>query len=93
MQFIDKITLNRTYALVRKVIFILFEKLAISYCVWKHWANFKQYMTECDKAQLRGKYYIGTGLTGGSWGEGLQATGMAVSEGGNACRDKHWCIR
>ena len=50
-------------------------------------------MTDCDKAQLRGKYYIGTGLTGGSWGEGLQATGMAVSEGGNACRDKHWCIR
>ena len=48
-------------------------------------------MTECDKAQLRGKYYIGTGLTGGYWGEGLQATGMAVSEGGNACRDKHWC--
>ena len=55
--------------------------------------NFKQYMTECDKAQLRGKYYIGTGLTEGYWGEGLQALGMAVSEGGNACRDKHWCIR
>ena len=50
-------------------------------------------MTDCDKAQLRGKYYIGTGLTGGSWGEGLQATGMPMSEGGNACRDKHWCIR
>ena len=31
-------------------------------------------MTECDKAQLSGKYYIGTGLTEGSWVEGLQGT-------------------
>ena len=57
LQLIDKTTLNRTYALVEKVFIKIFEKLAISYCVCKNWVNFKQYMTECDKAQLSGKYY------------------------------------
>ena len=46
-------------------------------------------MTECDKAQLSG--IIGTGLTRGSWGEGLQVLLVAVSDGGDSCRDKHWC--
>ena len=40
---------------------------------------------------MRGKYYIGTGLTGGSWGEGLQVPLVAVADGGDSCRDKHWC--
>ena len=47
-------------------------------------------MTDCDKAQLRGKYYIGTGFTGGSWGEGLQAPLVVMANGGNACRDNDW---
>ena len=30
-------------------------------------------MTVCNKAQLRGKHCIGTALTGGPWGKGVQA--------------------
>ena len=47
-------------------------------------------MTVCNKAQLRGKYYLDTALMGDPWGKGMQALLVAIAEGSNACRDIHW---